>query len=186
MESTAQIFLKITLKDGGTVEGEAVAGGYEGEIGIDSFQFDSKAKKDPLKDLSGDVSSNLDITQVTVTKVFDRSSLLLAGVLNRHQMFSEAKISVDQQYIAGRGRKMRNETLIMWLYEGYIADIKMTTGEGSAGASVKETITLSFHNCTVWYYAEDRSHDAGREGELGSDYRTKLLTFQTERDVQGA
>lgn len=185
MESTAQIFLEITLENESTplaILGESVAGGYENQIGIDSFQFDAKAKKDTLKDLEGGVTANLDIDHVTVSKVFDRSSLLLGGVLNRHQKFKEAKISVDQQYIRGAtAGKLRNETLIMWLYDGYVADIKMQTGEGSAGAAIKETVTLSFHNCTIWYYAEDRS----KRGDLGSDYRTKLLTFQTEREVQG-
>lgn len=183
MESTTQIFLEITLESGAKVAGESTIGGYENRIGIDSFQFDAKAKKDTLKDLQGGVSANLDVDHVTVTKVFDRASLMLAGVLNRHEKFTEAKISVDQQYIDPEWTgKERNEILIMYLYTGYVADIKMQTGEGSAGAAVKETITLSFHNCTIYYYAEDRS----RSGKLGDDYRWEPVIFQTDREVQGA
>ena len=66
-----------------------------------------------------------------VTKVFDRASLPLAGMLNRHEKFTEAKISVDQQFVEGDGEdKIRNEVLVIYLYNGYVADIKLRTTEG--------------------------------------------------------
>jgi type VI protein secretion system component Hcp len=184
MESTTQIFLEITLESGALVSGETVVGGYENRIDIESFSFSTGAKKNALKDLQGGgVTSNIDIDRVTVTKVFDRASLLLAGVLKRHEKFVEAKISVDQQYIDPEWPgKERNEILIMYLKSGYIADIKMQTSEGNAAAAIKETITLSFHNCTIYYYAEDRNN----KGKLGDDYRWEPVIFETERDLQGA
>ena len=185
MESTTQIYLEMTLEKGGGVLGESGAGGYENRIDIDGFQFGASAKKQSLKDIQkGNVVANLDFERVTVSKVFDRSSLLLAGVLSRHDRFSEVKIAVDQQYVdpdwAG---KVRNEILIVYLYAGYIADIKFRTSEGGkSGASIKEDITLSFHNCTIYYYAYDG--DRSTAGKLGSDYRQETWTFQTDRKIQ--
>lgn len=183
MESTTQIYLEITLENGRDVAGETSAGGYEKRIDIDSFQFHASAKQQSLKDVQKGVVSNLDFDRVEISKVFDRSSLLLAGALLRHDKFREAKISVDQQYVDPEWTgKERNEILIMYLYNGYIADIKLRTSEISFGASIKEDITLSFHNCTIYYYAEDRS----KTGTLGDDYRWDTCTFQTLREEQDA
>ena len=179
MESTTQFYLELTLENGNPVAGETSAGGYENRIDIDGFQFAASADKQALKDLEkGDVVSNLDCDRVTVSKVFDRSSLLLAGVLSRHERFLEAKIAVDQQFIDPDWvGKERNEILIILLKSGYIADIKLRTSEGNVGASIKEDITLSFHDCVIHYWAEDRAN----AGKLGDDYRWDISTFQTDR-----
>lgn len=180
MESTTQIYLEITL-DSGNLLGEASAGGYENRIDIDGFEFDAGVQKSTLKDLQKGVVGNLVFQRVRVSKVFDQSSLLLAGALGRHEKFVTAKLAVDQQYIDPEWTgKVRNEILIMYLKSGYIADIKFRTSEGNAGASIKEDITLAFHNCTIYYYAEDR----GKTGTLGDDYRWETCTFETTRKEQ--
>ena len=186
MESTTQIYLELMLETGALLQGEARAGGYENRIDIEGFEFSASAKKQSLKDLQKEGAvANLDFERVTVSKVFDRASLLLAGVLSRHERFREAKIAVDQQYIDPEWiGKVRNEILIIYLYAGYIADIKLRTSEGNVGASIKEDITLSFHNCTIYYYAY--SGDRTKTGELGEDYRQETWTFQTQREEQGA
>ncbi|MEO8080314.1 MAG: type VI secretion system tube protein Hcp [Caldimonas sp.] len=181
MESTTQIYFELTLESGSVKLGEAAAGGYEQRIDIDSFQFQAGAKKQTLKDVQSGVVGNLDFERVTISKVFDRASLLLTGVLGRHERFVEAKISVDQQYVDPDWvGKERNEILIIYLRTGYVADIKLRTSEGSTGASIKEDITLSFENCLIYYYAEDR----GRSGKLGDDYRWEPCIFETTREVQ--
>jgi type VI protein secretion system component Hcp len=184
METTTQIYLQITLERGGAVEGDTQAGGYENRIDIDSFQFNASAKKLSLKDVSDKkVRNNLDITRVTISKVFDRASLQLAGIMKRRERFSEAKIAVDQQFIdpAWSG-KVRNETLILYLYSGYVANIKLRTSEANAGAQVKEDIELSFHDFRVEYYAEDR----GNSGRLVDDYRWEPCIYETSRPEQEA
>ena len=182
MESTTQIYLELTFESG-KLEGEARAGGYESRIDIDGFQFSASADKQALKDLEkGDVTANVNFGRLSLSKVFDRSSLLLAGALNRHEKFTEAKIAVDQQYIdAPLDGKIRNEVLILYLYSGYIADIKLRTSEGNVGASIKEDITLSFLKCTVYYYAY-----AGEKGKLGDDYRQDVCMFEAQRKAQDA
>lgn len=184
METTTQIYLEITLESGGNVLGETKAGGYENRIDIDSFSFSASAKKQSLKDVEDKkVRNNLDFSRVSISKVFDRSSLLMASALKRRARFSEAKIAVDQQFIdPGFEGKARNEILIFYLYGGYVADIKLRTSEGNVGAQIKEDIELSFHNFRVIYYAETRD-DAG---ELVSDYRLPPVIYETARVEQEA
>jgi type VI protein secretion system component Hcp len=185
MDSTTQIYLQMTLESGLLVFGESSAGGYESRIDLDSFEFHASAKKQSLKEVQkDDVSANLDFNQLTISKVFDRSSLLLAGVLNRHERFKEVKIAVDQQYIHSAVGKERNETLIINLKSGYIADFQLRTSEGEKSASIKERITLSFHNISIRYYAYDGLETTGGK-QLGSDYRMETWPFETQRDEQG-
>jgi type VI protein secretion system component Hcp len=116
MDTTTQIYLQIKPKKG-TVTGEASAEGYEGRIDIESFSFNAKAKTDSLDGISekkikasldGKSLHNLDVNRVTLSKVFDKSSLQLAGMLKGRAVggneregdrFEYAEISVDQQYI---------------------------------------------------------------------------------------
>jgi type VI protein secretion system component Hcp len=182
MDTTTQIYLQIMLERGGYIEGDTEAGGYENRIDIEDFQFTAKAGKLSLKDLENKgVRNNLDISVVSISKFFDRASLQLAGVMKRRERFTEAKIAVDQQYInpdwAG---KVRNEVLILYLYQGYVADIKFRTSEANAGAQIKEDIELSFHDFRIEYYAEDR----GNAGRLVQDYRWEPCIYQTSRPEQ--
>lgn len=183
METTTQIYLQIAPERGGYVLGESVAGGYENRIDIDSFDFSAKAMKQSLKEaLTGDVKSNLAFKTVTVNKVFDRSSLQLAGAMKRREKFREAKIAVDQQYIDPEwSGKARNEILILYLYGGYIADMKLQTSDSGSGAQIKEIVELSFLNFRVEYYAEDR----GNAGRLVDDYRWDACIYETSRTEQG-
>ena len=180
MQTTSQIYLDITL-EGGSIAGEAKAGGYEGRIDIDSFQFTANAKEQSLKEVQKGVVANLDLDRVTFSKAFNSSSLKLANALNQHKRFVEARIAIDQQYIEDDRRKFPNETLVITLKNGYVADIHLRTSEGNAGASIKEDITLSFQECEIVYYAETRSD----EGKLSDDYRLPPSVFTLQREEQG-
>lgn len=183
MESTTQIYLEITTANGQLL-GEARAGGYENRIDIDGFNLSiGSGTKGSVKDIKGKSAvGTLDFDRISIDKVFDRSSLLLAGMLSRHEKFTEAKIAVDQQFVQGDDEdKIRNEVLIIHLYSGYVADIKFRTSEGSKGASIKETVDLSFHQFDVdyWGYKVDR-----RTGDLGDDYRLKYMGFKSKPNEQ--
>ncbi|MBL0089170.1 MAG: type VI secretion system tube protein Hcp [Ideonella sp.] len=182
MDNTTQIYLNIILESG-AVEGESTAGGYERQIDIDGFEFAATAKKATLKDVQkGLQKPNLDMNRVTISKVFDGASLLLANAMQGRKIFSTATISVDQQYTThGRSAKLANQILIIDLLDGYIADIKLRTSESGAGAQIKEDIELSFHNISIMYYAEKRKDDTRL---LTSDWRDELWTFATDRKTQ--
>jgi type VI secretion system Hcp family effector len=187
MDSTTQIYMQMTLESGLLVVGEADAGGYQNRIDIDSFNFHAKAKKQSLRDVQqGDVSANLDFDHVTINKVFDRSSLLLAGVLHRQERFDEVKIALDQQFIHSAVGKERNETLILHLKKGYIVDIGLRTSQsGNSADSITETLTLSFHEIEIKYYAYS-GLETSLGKKLGDDYRIQIWDFETKRDEQGA
>jgi type VI protein secretion system component Hcp len=186
MDSTTQIYMQMTLESGLLVVGETDAGGYENRIDINSFQFHAKAKKQSLKDVQRDsISANLDFDHVTIEKVFDRSSLLLQRVLKRQERFDEVKIAVDQQFIHSGAIKERNETLIIHLKKGYIADIGLRTTEGRTSATITENLTLSFHNIDIKYYAYS-GIELSLGKKIGDDYRIQIWDFQTDRDEQGA
>ena len=160
METTTQIYLEITTENGQLL-GEAIAAGYEKRIDIDGFNLSiGSGTKGSVKDVKNKSAvGTLDFDRISIEKVFDRSSLLLAGMLSRHEKFKEAKISVDQQFVLGDDEnKIRNEVLIIHLYSGWVADIKLRTSEGNKGASIKESIALSFHRFDVdyWGYQVDQ------------------------------
>ena len=188
METTTQIYLQITMEGGTVIDGESVAGGYEGRIDIDSFTFNAKAKKESLKDIEKGVKANIDFKTISFSKVFDRATLHLASVMQgtggaKRKKFTEAVISIDQQYVSGeRVGKHRNEIVIFTMYDGYIAQVKLRNTEAGAGASIKDDVELSFHNFDFTYYAEDRN----AKGKLDdpSNWRPLPFFYQTEREVQ--
>jgi type VI protein secretion system component Hcp len=183
METTTQIYLELTFENG-AIKGESPAGGYEKRIDVDSFSFNASAEKQSLQDVDGKtVRNNLEFDRVSISKVFDRASLQLAAAMNGRKKFTEAKLAVDQQYVDPDWEgKVRNEILILYLYDGYIADIKFRTSEGNVGAQIKEDIELSFQNFRVVYYAEDRN----KKGLIVDDYRTEAHIYETSREVQQA
>ena len=182
MDNTTQIYLNVEL-DSGPVPGESTAGGYEGQIDIDGFQFTASATKSVLKDVQKGVKANLDVSRVSISKVFDGASLHLANAMRNRKRFSTATISVDQQFVFDDVDKIANQILIIELKDGYIADIKLRTSESGAGAQIKEDIELSFHNFKVVYYAEERDK---KTRLLTTDWRPTPYIFETQREVQDA
>jgi type VI protein secretion system component Hcp len=182
MDNTTQIYLNVVL-DSGAVPGESTAGGYEGQIDIDGFNFAATAKKNVLKDVQKGVKANLDLNRVTISKVFDGASLHLANAMRNRKRFSTATISVDQQFVFDDVDKIANQILIIDLLDGYIADIKLRTSESGAGAQIKEDIELSFHNISIVYYAEERDE---KTRLLTTDWRPKPWTYVSQNEVQGA
>jgi type VI protein secretion system component Hcp len=196
METTTQIYLQITPKKG-KVFGEARAEGYEGRIDIESFSFNAKAKTDSLDGVSAKKVEaalarkklhNLDVNRVTLSKVFDKSSLQLAGMLKGRvaggseregDRFETAKISVDQQYIesysSDESVKYANEILILTLFDGCISNISMRASEAGAGAQILEDVELAFHDFEIVYYAENRSE----KGVLAETWRPDRWSYMT-------
>ena len=196
MESTTQIYLKITLAGGGTIKGDSSAVGYEGQIDIDSFSFSVGAKPQAVKSVGAkQIEANLDFETVSISKVLDRASLQLAMAMGdnsegsdagrKRKSFKEATISVDQQYVQfERTGKYRNEVVIFSLYDGYIVKTALRTSESGAGASIREDIELSFHNFEITYYAEQRDEEGTQEDR--SNWRPLAYGFKTERAIQKA
>ena len=198
METTTQIYLKITLAGGGTIKGDSSAAGYEDQIDIDNFSFSVSAKPQAVKGAGAkQIEANLDFETVSISKVLDRASLQLAMVMGdndtsegagtgrKRKSFKEATISVDQQYVQfERTGKHRNEVVIFSLYDGYIVKTALRTSESGAGASIREDIELSFHNFEITYYAEQRDEEGIQQDR--SNWRPLGYGFKTEREVQKA
>jgi len=182
MESTTQIYLEIKPEKGDAT-GEAISGGYEGRIDITSFAFGIGAKPSTVKgSQKSDVAGNLDYDKISITKVFDDASLRLAGLLRDQRRFAEAKIAVDQQYVEAGVDKFRNEVLIIYLYRGNVADFNVRTSEGQKGASIIETLSLTYQKICIDYYAYDSDSSSGK---LGDDYRLGYAPrFEAEVEEQ--
>lgn len=117
MDNTTQFYLNVIL-DSGPVPGESTAGGYEGQIDIDGFDFAATAKEVALKKVQKGVKANLDLSRVTISKVFDGASLYLANAMRNRKRFSTATISVDQQFVFDNVDKITNQILIIDLGDG--------------------------------------------------------------------
>lgn len=147
---STQIFLHLEIQ-GGQIHGEATTGGYEGEIELESFRWGLSAKHSPKQD-NRTLKPVLDYDELTITKLYDKSSINFARYLNSRAPFDVAQLIVDHHVHAAGSKKDQNPALIIDLSEGRIVSVKITISESDKGSNIKEDITLTFRKVDVLYY----------------------------------
>ena len=167
MESTTQIFLQLMPHGGEQVKGEAHAQGFEQSIELENFSFDLSVEQS-LQKPGRKASANLHRQPVHCTKVFDKSSLVLAQLMKDKVKFDWARLFVDQQ-LQDQVGKDPNPILVIDLLNGYITHIDLRASEGTVSAKISEELTLSYVNFKVWYCPR------AKVGE----YRAAEVTYET-------
>ena len=191
---STQIFLHFELQ-GRAIHGEASTIGYEGEIELESFNFDlgeespaakkkaeeahqqavyeaKKANKpEPKrKEGSGKGAGNT----LTLTKFYDKSSTNFARYLASGVRFDEARISIDHHVAAGS--KQANPAMTIHLFNGQIKGVELDLSDNDKSAKLTETIKLSYRKIEIAYYkagATDRS-----QRTFGSVFTHELPNFE--------
>lgn len=178
MESPNQIFLLVEVS-GKTVGGEGRIARYDDRILIDSFSFSMKAKESTVRKTGQHSSSNIDMDTVSVTRPFDTASKELSRLLKNRIKFAEARLTVDQHMTWGMGEEREQNAIIVFhLLNGYVTSQTINAKEGVKGASMSETIKLSFKNVAIEYYILNRSGGAAMR-----NFREKAaLQFETHND----
>lgn len=173
---STQIFLHFELQ-GRAIHGEASTIGYEGEIELESFNFDlgeespgskkkaeeahqqaiyeakKEGKPEPKRKTAGKGNT------VVLTKFYDKSSTNFARYLANGLPFDEARISIDH-HIAAAGRKKANPAMTIHLFNGRIKSVDLDLSDSEKSAKLTETIKLSYRKIEIVYYktkADDRA-----------------------------
>ena len=181
MESTTQIFLLIAVDDDeDAVGGEGRIDRYSNRIQIDGFSFSMRAKENTVRKTGEKASSNVDMDTVRVSRPFDTASKKLSNLLKNRTKFTEARLTVDQHMTWGPGEaREQNAIIVFHLLNGYVADQKFNAKEGDKGASISESIELSFKNVAIEYYVLNRKY---RDSELRNYRENPVLAFATQND----
>lgn len=169
MESTTQIFLQLMPAGGSRiVQGEAHAQGFEKSIELENFSFDLTVEQSVQK-AGKKNTSNLQREPVRCSKIFDKSSLVLAQLMNARVKFDWARLFVDQQLQDEIG-KDPNPILVIDLLDGFISNFSLRASEGKVSATIREDLTLSYVNFKVWYCPR---------AKVGQ-YRAAEVTYETQ------
>ena len=181
MESTTQIFLLIVVDgDEQAVGGEGRIDRYSNRIQIDSFSFSMQAKENTVRKTGEKASSNIDMGTVKVSRPFDTASKKLSSLLKKRTKFDEARLTVDQHMTWGLGEaREQNAIIVFHLLNGYVADQKFNAKEGDKGASISESLELSFKNVAIEYYVLNRKY---RDAELRNYRENPVLAFETQNE----
>lgn len=152
-----QIFLHLEIA-GRQINGEATAGGYEGDIEVESFRFGAEAEYPPRVDRTK-VKPRIKYKTLTISKLYDKSSINMSRYMGLRTPFDHAQLVVDHHAQHAGQKKDQNPAFVYDLNDGFIDSVKLTISESDKGASVKEDVVLSFQRLDVYYYpptADDR------------------------------
>lgn len=184
MESTTQIFLRIAVSgEDHTVAGEGRVDRYGDRILIDGFSFSMEATENTVRKSDEQASAPIKLGKVTVSRPFDTASNGLARLLMQRVKFAEARLTVDQHMTWGEaGTREQNAIIVFHLLNGNVVSQTINAKEGDKGASISETIELSFKNVAIEYYILNR----GNLSQASRNYReTPVLQFETHLDEHG-
>lgn len=178
MDTTPLIFLRIALdSDENTVRGAGKIERYEERIPVDSFSFSLKPKDNQVRQTTGAASGSQDLQKVSITKAFDNSSFALSVLAkeakdpSKPRKFTEARLTVDQHMLWAVTdedfRREQNAIIVLHLLDGHVSKLGWSASEQAKGASIKETLELTFRHVEIEYYEMDRE----RSDAEGRTYR---------------
>lgn len=176
MDSTTEIFLVFVVGDNeDAVGGEGRVEKYQNRMLVDGFNFSMQASENAVRSDDSESSALPTMGTVRVTRPFDIVSNRVSKLLAERTKFDEARLTVDQHMTYGQGaEREQNAIIVFHLLNGHVIDQKFTAREADKGATVSETIELSFKNVAIEYYVLNRSGDK-------ADYRQMApLPFETQ------
>lgn len=167
--SQTQIFLDLRIA-GNRILGEATIADYEDQIEIDSFKFQVKAKATSPKQ-GTKLSTRVEPSVLTLSKLFDRSSANLARYAARQTEFDHAKITVNQHQ-TGTGGAQAMPVLVIELWEGVVKNLSLSMSGSSGSSSLREDIELSYKEVSLDMHASTADRQ-GRRAATNFNVRVK-------------
>jgi type VI secretion system secreted protein Hcp len=150
-ESAHEIHLDLA-----SVQGESASSAHLNEIEISSFSWG--VSNSPVNTASGAIKGGkVSMTEVTVTKPFDKASVQLLKASATGQIFKTAKITWSKS----TGGKKPEDFITITLIGVLVSSVQQTSERGGEGMGT-ETVTLSFDSVTVDYKVQ------GKDGLLTS------------------
>jgi len=183
MESSTEIFLLIAVKgetNDTAVRGEGRVARYSDRIQIDSFSFSMEVTESAVVKTGQRAGSNKKMHEVSISRPFDTASNKLARLLKNRTKFDEARLTVDQHMTYGHSKaREQNAIIVFHLLNGHVTSQTINAKEGDKGASISETIELSFKNVAIEYYVLNRGY---RDTALRNYRENPVLQFETDFD----
>lgn len=146
LPATAQIYLQTDPP----IDGGVTAPGYEGQIAVQSYQFGAG------QGISCGATSDLSLSEVTITKQAGLDSIALAQALSSDTVFSSFTFRFTALF-GGVRRDYQIVTLTNALLSGY--------SQSSGGDTPSESLSVSFSRMDITYFLYDQS--GGKS--IGSD-----------------
>ena len=147
--SQTQIFLDISFS-GNQIRGESTIADFEGLIEIDSFRFGISAQQAPGQG-RGQIATRVTYRELTLSKVYDRSSPSLASQAAKRIEFDHAKLIVNQ-HRSNQDSAHQLPALVVTLRQGAVKSIDLSSSPGQSASALSESITLTFKKLTMEFY----------------------------------
>jgi type VI secretion system secreted protein Hcp len=145
--------------DLGSIQGESSSTAHPNEIELSGFSW-GLTRGGNVSDTSGKVS----MTEVTVTKFIDKSSVQLVRAACMNQVFKTAKISWSKS----TGGKKPEDFMVYTLTRVLVAAVNQSAAHGGQGMGT-ETVTLSFDKIGIDYKQHGKDGLMTSAGEVEYD-----------------
>ena len=133
--------------DLGAIQGESVSSLHSGEIEISSFSWGTSSSA--VRSAAGSPKGGKPtVSEVTVTKQFDKSSPALFNAVWSSQVIKSAKISMSKSTGGGKPE----DHLVITLTNVYVTSVQATSSRSLPELQKgSETVTLNFQKVTIDY-----------------------------------
>ena len=149
--------------DLGSIPGESQSSVHKDEIEISSFQW--QVSNSPVNTKDGVTKGGrVSMTEITLTKFFDKASVQLLKAAATGQIFKTAKITWSKS----TGGKTPEDFLTITLTGALITSIQQNSSRTGEGMGT-ETIALSFDKVSMDYKVQGKSGLLTSAGQMAYD-----------------
>jgi type VI secretion system secreted protein Hcp len=164
--AASDMFLKIEGARTGPIKGEAQDMLHEGEIDIHSWSWGMQGNASATATAGGRTggASQVSVSELIITKSFDRASTSLLGALRSNEPLKRAVLTARKA-----GGASAVEFLTMTLENARIRSLELS-GSGGDNDPVREQIAISFQKIAIEY----RGQESSGGGNAVSRFETDL------------
>ena len=145
----------------GTIQGESSSSAHPNEIELDSFSWG--VTNSPVNTQNGTIKGGkVSVTEVTVTKPLDKSSIQLLKASTTGQVLPKATITWSK----ATGGKKPEDFITITLQGVLVSSVQQSSAHSLAGMGM-ETITLSFDQVSVDYKVQGKDGLLTSAGSMG-------------------
>jgi type VI secretion system secreted protein Hcp len=149
--------------DLGSIPGESPSTAHQNEIEVSSFSWG--VTNSPENTGTGSMKSGkVSMTEITVTKSFDKASVQLLSAAVMNKFFKTAKITWSKS----TGGKRPEDFITITLTGVLITSVQQTSSRSSEGLGT-ESITLSFDKVNIDYKTQDKTGLLISAGQMSYD-----------------
>jgi len=149
--------------DLGSVQGESTSTVHKDEIEISTFQW--VVSNSPINTKDGAIKGGrVSMTEISLTKAFDKASVLLVKAAATGQTFKTAKITWSKS----TGGKTPEDFFIITLTGALITSVQQNSTRSGQWVGT-ETITLSFDKISMDYKVQGKTGLLASAGQMSYD-----------------